>query len=82
MRWISLIFAELKDPVREKIERYELTRTINPDHFFPTIDAAVERYMHETDATWKVPKDGASTQPDEAGEPAHTTHEQSAQRDQ
>ena len=54
-----MIFAELKDPVREKIERYELTRTINPDHFFPTIDAAVERYMHETDTTWRVPKDGS-----------------------
>src|SRR6476469_495399 len=81
-RGISLIFAELKDPVREKIERYELNRTINPDHFFPTIDAAVERYMHETDATWKVPKDGVSTEPDEAGEPAPTTHGQSGQRDQ
>ena len=81
-RGISLIFAELKDPVRQKIERYELTRTINPDHFFPTIDAAVERYMQETDTTWKVPKDGVSTEPEEAGEPAHTTHEHSSKRDQ
>src|SRR6476619_5305264 len=81
-RGISLICAELKDPVREKIERYELTRTINPDHFFPTIAAAVERYMHEKHATWKVPKDGVSTGPDEAGEPAPTTHDQSGQRDQ
>src|SRR5262249_55926608 len=32
---ISLVFAELKDPVRRKIERYGLTRTINPQHFFP-----------------------------------------------
>ena len=69
-RGISLIFAELKDPVREKIERYELTRTIDPDHFFPTIDAAVERYMHETDATWKVPKDGGSAM-EPAGWPGH-----------
>jgi high affinity sulfate transporter 1 len=82
-RGISLIFAELKDPVREKIERYELTRTINPDHFFPTIDAAVERYMHETDSTWKVPKSGGvSAEPDSTGEPARTTHEHSSKRDQ
>ena len=27
---ISLVFAELKDPVRRKIERYGLTRTIDP----------------------------------------------------
>jgi len=34
-RGISLVFAELKDPVRRKIERYGLTRTIDPRHFFP-----------------------------------------------
>ncbi len=38
---ISLIFAEMKDPVRTKIERYELTRTIDPTHFFPTIESAL-----------------------------------------
>ena len=32
---ISLVFAELKDPVRRKIERYGLTRTIDPHHFYP-----------------------------------------------
>ena len=41
---ISLVFAELKDPVRAKIERYELTRTIDPSHFFPTIEAAVAAF--------------------------------------
>jgi MFS superfamily sulfate permease-like transporter len=39
---ISLVFAELKDPVVKKIERYELTRTIDPAHFYPTIDSALE----------------------------------------
>ena len=34
-RNISLVFAEMKNPVRTKIERYELTRTIDPRHFFP-----------------------------------------------
>ena len=57
-RGISLIFAELKDPVREKIERYELTRTIDPNHFFPTIEAAVERYVIETNTTWQSPNAG------------------------
>jgi high affinity sulfate transporter 1 len=49
---ISLVFAELKDPVRGKIERYGLTRTINPDHFFPTIESAVAAFQEETGATW------------------------------
>jgi hypothetical protein len=49
---ISLVFAELKDPVRRKIERYGLTRTIDPRHFFPTIDSAVAAFRHQTGAEW------------------------------
>jgi high affinity sulfate transporter 1 len=49
---ISLVFAELKDPVRKKIERYGLTRTIDPRHFFPTIGDAIEAFRHETGADW------------------------------
>ncbi|KUF18253.1 SulP family inorganic anion transporter [Streptomyces silvensis] len=41
---VHLVFAELKDPVRHKIERYELTRTIDPHHFFPTIESAVTAF--------------------------------------
>ena len=49
---ISLVFAELKDPVRRKIERYGLTRTINPNHFFPTIETALAAFRAETGAEW------------------------------
>jgi len=52
-RGISLVFAEMKDPVREKIERYKLTRTINPVHFFPTLDDAVAAYRAETGEDWE-----------------------------
>ncbi len=38
---ISLVFAEMKTPVREKIDRYQLTGTIDPAHFYPTVDDAV-----------------------------------------
>ncbi len=41
---ISLVFAELKHPVKEKIDRYELTRTIDPAHFYPSLDDAVAAY--------------------------------------
>jgi MFS superfamily sulfate permease-like transporter len=43
-RGTSLVFAELKDPVREKLQRYELIGPLDPIHFFPTIDAAVEAF--------------------------------------
>ena len=49
---ISLVFAELKDPVRDKIERYGLTRTIDPRHFFPTLESAVAAFRQETSAEW------------------------------
>lgn len=52
-RGVSLVFAELKDPVREKIERYELTRTIDSSHFFPTLDDAVAAYIRQTGAEWR-----------------------------
>ena len=49
---ISLVFAELKDPARDKIERYGLTRTIDPRHFYPTIESAVTAFRQETRAEW------------------------------
>ncbi len=51
-RGTSLVFAEMKDPVRRKIERYELTRTIDPRHFFPTLDAAIAAFRRESGADW------------------------------
>ena len=35
-----------------KIERYGLTRTIDPRHFFPTIEAAVAAFRQQTGAHW------------------------------
>jgi MFS superfamily sulfate permease-like transporter len=58
----SLVFAELKDPVRRKIERYGLTRTINPRHFFPTMDSAVAAFRQQTGAHWAPAAQTASSQ--------------------
>ena len=48
----SLVFAELKDPVRAKLERYELIGPLDPDHFFPTLDAAVHAFRQQSGAEW------------------------------
>jgi high affinity sulfate transporter 1 len=58
-RHVHLVFAELKDPVRRKIERYGLTRTIDPGHFYPTVETAVAAFRRHTGAEWAA---GASTQ--------------------
>jgi high affinity sulfate transporter 1 len=49
---ISLVFAELKDPVREKIERYGLAEEIEAQNFFPTVGAAVNAFREQTGADW------------------------------
>jgi MFS superfamily sulfate permease-like transporter len=51
----SLVFAELKDPVRAKLERYELIGPLDPDHFFPTLDAAVDAFREHTGIDWQPP---------------------------
>ena len=55
-RGIRLVFAEMKDPVRTKVERYELTPTIEPDRFFPTITQAIKAFQDETGAEWQPPR--------------------------
>ena len=52
---MSLVFAELKDPVHAKLERYELIGPLDPRHFFPTLDAALESFRRQTGAEWTRP---------------------------
>jgi high affinity sulfate transporter 1 len=52
---VSLVFAEMKTPVQRKIERYGLTRTINPGHFFHTLDDAVTAFETRLGATRENP---------------------------
>jgi high affinity sulfate transporter 1 len=49
----SLVFAELKDPVRAKLERYELIGPLDPDHFFATLEEAVDAFRARTGADWQ-----------------------------
>jgi len=52
-RGVALAFAELKDPVRSKLARYELEHALEPEHFFATLDEAVAAYIALTGATWQ-----------------------------
>jgi hypothetical protein len=42
----------LTDPVRARIERYELTRTIDPVHFVPTIGDDVTAFRERFGVAW------------------------------
>jgi MFS superfamily sulfate permease-like transporter len=44
---IKLSFAELKDPVKDKLKRFGLFAQIGEASFFPTVEAAVRSYMQK-----------------------------------
>ncbi|MGF6966600.1 high affinity sulfate transporter 1 [Paraburkholderia sp. WC7.3g] len=44
-RGIALHFAEMKDPVRDKLRRFELTDLIGDACFHPTVGSAVDSYV-------------------------------------
>ena len=49
---IELCFAELKDPVKDKLRRFGLFAHIGDRSFFPTIDAAVSSYLKAHTMDW------------------------------
>ena len=49
---IELCFAELKDPVKDKLKRFGLFEQIGVAFFFPTIGAAVGSYLESHAVDW------------------------------
>jgi len=49
---IELSFAELKDPVKDKLKRFELFSRFGESAFFPTIGAAVSSYLESHEVDW------------------------------
>jgi len=49
---VELAFAELKDPVRDRLRRYGIYELIGDDHFFPTIGVAVSAYVSDAGVDW------------------------------
>jgi high affinity sulfate transporter 1 len=68
-RGIVLAFAELKDPVRERLRRYGALRQVGDDRIFPTVGTAVSGYLRATGepwTDWEADEPGASSErPDE-----------------
>lgn len=56
---IELCFAELKDPVKDKLKRFGLFSQLGEQYFFPTIDAAVSGYLEINDVEWEDWEDQA-----------------------
>jgi MFS superfamily sulfate permease-like transporter len=50
---IELRFAEMKDPVKDKLRRFELFERFGAANFYPTIGSAVDAYLDEHTVDWK-----------------------------
>lgn len=50
---IELHFAEMKDPVKDKLKQFELLDILGRDIFYPTIGAAVDDYLKQYNVDWK-----------------------------
>jgi high affinity sulfate transporter 1 len=57
---IEFCFAELKDPVKDKLKRFGLFARLGENYFFPTIGAAVSSYLEtNNDVEWQDWEDQA-----------------------
>ena len=50
-RGITLHFAEMKDPVRDKLKRFELMELVGAERFHPTIDSAVDYHLGKAEGS-------------------------------
>jgi high affinity sulfate transporter 1 len=50
---IELRFAEMKDPVKDKLKRFGLFERFGAEDFYPTIGSAVDAYLEEHAVEWK-----------------------------
>jgi STAS domain len=49
---VTLAFAEIKGPVKDRLGRYGLFHAVGPDRFFPTVGTAVDGYVEATGTAW------------------------------
>jgi MFS superfamily sulfate permease-like transporter len=49
---IELCFAEMKDPVKDRLRRYGILTKLGDERFFPTLGQAVDHYVTEHKVDW------------------------------
>jgi MFS superfamily sulfate permease-like transporter len=50
---IELCFAEMKDPVKDKLKRFGLFSQFGDARFYPTVGSAVSDYLEDYSVDWK-----------------------------
>jgi high affinity sulfate transporter 1 len=68
-RGIELAFADMKDPIKDRLRRFGLVERIGHERFYPTLGVAVHSFVEEHNVDW-VDWEEAEAQEAEAQEPA------------
>jgi MFS superfamily sulfate permease-like transporter len=50
---VELHFAEVKDPVKDRLRRYGLLQQLGPDRFHPIVGTAVDTYVADSCVEWR-----------------------------
>jgi len=56
---IELCFAEMRNPVKDKLKRFGVFTRLGEETFFPTLGAAVSRYLKTHAVEWQDWEDRA-----------------------
>lgn len=49
---IELVFAEMKDPVKDRLKHYGLFAKLGEELFFPTLGGAVNHFLETHQVQW------------------------------
>ena len=60
---VELHFAEVKDPVKDRLKLYGMIDRLGPERFYPTVGTAVDAYVAETGVEWRESDEEPNTQP-------------------
>jgi len=54
---VELVFAEMKDPVKDKLKRFGILTELGEQSFYPTVGQAVKAYLRTHPVTWDDPQE-------------------------
>lgn len=76
---IALCFAEMKDPVKDKLKRFGLFHRFGEQRFFATVGEAVSSYLKASEVPWVDWEDRQDGQEDQAGQGREDQQDQKVQ---
>ena len=77
---IALCFAEMKDPVKDKLKRFGLFSRLGEQRFFATVGEAVSSYLKASEVPWVDWEDRQDGQEDQAGQADQGREDQQDQK--